>query len=446
MHQQQRRGHFLKRGFFLVMAAQVCSSLADNALFIAAIALIQELHGPDWMAPIMKWSFALAYVVLAAFVGAFADSFPKGRVMFATNALKVAGCLLMFAYASLGLSPSGQTYLVCAAYSLVGIGAAAYSPAKYGIVTEMLPPSLLVKGNSWIEGLTVVSIILGTVLGGALISPTVSGDLLSHPVINRWVHTPAEAAIFVIAVVYVLASGLNLLIPKTHVRYPPQQRNPLRLVRSFGGYVCTLWQDKLGQISLAVTTLFWGAGATLQLIVIEWARSQLGYRLDQASILIGISAVGMVVGSILAGRIPLRRALSVLPVGAAMGLVVLLMPLVHAKPNVYAILLLTGALAGFFVVPMNALLQHRGHVLLSAGHSIAVQNFNEQLNILAMVALYTGMLYAGLHIDVVIVVFGSIVTLLMLVFMAWSRHNLRKQPELIDLIGQEGHGGSLRSH
>jgi MFS family permease len=425
------------------MAAQGFSSLADNALFIAAIALIQELHGPDWMAPIMKWSFALAYVVLAAFVGAFADSFPKGRVMFATNALKVAGCLLMFAYASLGIAPEYQTYFVVAAYAVVGVGAAAYSPAKYGIVTEMLPPAMLVKGNSWIEGLTVLSIIMGTVVGGALIHPTVSGWLLSHPWINTLVHSPAEAAILVIAVVYLLAALCNLLIPNTHVRYPPQQRNPIKLVRAFNGYVKILWRDKLGQISLAVTTLFWGAGATLQLIVIEWGRAHLGYRLDQASLLMGVAAVGTVIGSILAGRIPLRRALSVLPVGALMGVVVLIMPFVYSPPFVYITLLVIGGLAGFFVVPMNALLQHRGHVLLSAGHSIAVQNFNEQLNILLMVAVYTFMLWMNLSINVVIVIFGLIVAILMLIFMRWSRRNLERDPTLHDQIGQEGHGKAL---
>lgn len=425
------------------MAAQALSSLADNALFIAAIALIQELRGPDWMAPIMKWSFALAYVLLAAFVGAFADSYPKGRVMFTTNALKVAGCLLMFSYASLGISHNHQIYLVCVAYALVGVGAAAYSPAKYGIVTEMLPPYMLVKGNSWIEGLTVFSIILGTVLGGALISPHVSHALLTHPLSRRLVHTPAEAAILVIALVYLVAAACNLIIPNTHVRYPPQQKNPFKLVSTFGGYVRVLWKDKLGQISLAVTTLFWGAGATLQLIVIEWGRSQLGYRLDQASILMGVAAVGTVIGSILAGRIPLRKALSVLPVGAAMGVVVLLMPFVHATWSVYLLLLVVGGLAGYFVVPMNALLQHRGHVLLSAGHSIAVQNFNEQLNILLMVAIYTLLLWLNLPIGVVIFIFGSIVAVLMLVFMRWSHRNLQARPELLEQIGQEGHGQAL---
>jgi len=243
--------------------------------------------------------------------------------------------------------------------------------------------------------------------------------------------------------VYLIAALCNLAIPDTHVRYPAQQKNPIKLVLTFRGYVRILWRDKLGQISLAVTTLFWGAGATLQLIVIEWGRSHLGYRLDQASVLMGISAVGTVIGSILAGRIPLRRAIHVLPLGAAMGLVVMMMPLVEARWSVYTLLLLVGGLAGFFVVPMNALLQHRGHVLLSAGHSIAVQNFNEQLNILAMVAAYTLMLALALPINTIIVIFGSLVTVLMLLVMRWSRLNIRNNPGLLELIGQEGHGAAL---
>jgi MFS transporter, LPLT family, lysophospholipid transporter len=433
----------LNKGFYLVMAAQALSSLADNALFIAAIALLQELQGPDWMAPMMKWWFAASYVLLAAFVGAFADSFPKGRVMFATNALKICGCLIMFWYALFGLSQVGQTYLVMGAFALVGVGAAAYSPAKYGIVTEMLKPLDLVKGNSWIEGLTVVSIILGTVLGGALISPFVSSWLLEHKTIGQFVNTPAEAAILCIAFIYAAAAGCNLLIPRTGIQYPKQHKNPLKLVRSFAGYVRILWRDRLGQISLAVTTLFWGAGATLQLIVIEWGRSHLGYRLDQASILMGVTAFGTIFGAIYASRVALPKALKVLPMGVLMGLVVLLMPLVTDKWEVYSLLLLIGALSGYFVVPMNALLQHRGHLLLSAGHSIAVQNFNEQSNIMLMLGIYALFLWLNLPINVVIVIFGLLVSILMLFIMRWSRRNIAKNPGLLDEIGRHGHGTAL---
>ena len=433
----------MSRGFYLVMAAQALSSLADNALFIAAIALLQELHGPDWMAPMMKWWFAATYVLLAAFVGAFADAFPKGRVMFATNALKIVGCLIMFWYALFGLSQVGQTYLVMAAFALVGVGAAAYSPAKYGIVTEMLRPLDLVKGNSWIEGLTVVSIILGTVLGGFLISPMVSGWLLEHKTIGAFVHTPAEAAILCIAFVYAAAAACNLMIPRTGVQYPKQHTNPKKLIRSFASYVKILWHDRLGQISLAVTTLFWGAGATLQLIVIEWGRSHLGYRLDQASILMGVTAFGTIFGAVYASRVPLKKALSVLPMGMVMGFVVMLMPLVTDTWEVYSLLLLIGALSGYFVVPMNALLQHRGHLLLSAGHSIAVQNFNEQTNILIMLGMYTLMLWVELPINWIIIIFGVLVASLMFVIMRWSKRNLTQNPGLIDEIGKSGHGTAL---
>ncbi len=433
----------MNRGFYLVIAAQTLSSLADNALFIAAIALIQQLDGPVWVPPLIKWGVAASFVLLAPFVGAFADSYPKGKVMFITNALKVVGCLLMFLYGVFGLTSTGQIILICFAYAIVGMGAAAYSPAKYGIVTEMLPPSLLVVGNSWMEGMTVISIIIGAVLGGLLISPLVSDLLLHQPALSLWLKTPAEAAIFMIGFLYAGASIMNLFIPQTHICYPVQSKNPMVLIKYFKNYVSVLWRDALGQISLSVTTLFWGAGATLQLIVIEWGRQNLGYRLDQASMLMGIAALGTVAGATAAARVPLKASLSVLPVGVAMGLVVLTMPYIRDTWAVYSLLLLVGGLSGFFVVPMNALLQHRGHVLLSAGHSIAVQNFNEQLNILLMVSLYSLMLWLEIPINLIVVLFGLSVAGLMIVIILWTRGNIKRKPELLEEIGQEGYGQAI---
>jgi MFS family permease len=408
----------MKRGFYTIMAAQFFSSLADNALLIAAIALLVELHAPDWMKPMLKLFFTISYVMLAPFVGAFADSMPKGRVMFITNTIKVVGCVLMF----FSLHP-------LLAYAVVGFGAAAYSPAKYGILTELLPPEKLVAANGWIEGTTVGSIILGTVLGGALISPTVSGILLAadFPGIDTGVDSPAEAAILVIAVVYAIAAAFNLRIPDTGARYPHQERNPLRLVGEFAHCCSVLWKDKLGQISLAVTTLFWGAGATLQFIVLEWARVALGMPLNRAAILQGVVALGIALGAVVAARwIPLRGALRVLPVGIAMGLLVPTITLVSSLGPAYPMLVLIGAMAGFFVVPMNALLQHRGHVLMSAGHSIAVQNFNENLNVLAMLGLYALLISVGVHIYLIIVLFGAFVALMMTLVLLRHRANQRE--------------------
>jgi hypothetical protein len=328
----------------------------------------------------------------------------------------------------------------------VGIGAAAYSPAKYGIVTELLPPRDLVKGNSWIEGLTVLSIIFGVVLGGKLIEPPLSDYLLALPWMAALAKTPAEAAIVVIGGIYILAAICNLLIPNTHFVYPKQESNPVKLLSVFASYVRILWQDKVGQISLAVTTLFWGAGATLQLIVLQWGRDHLQLSIAQSANLMGIAAIGTIVGSVLAGRVPLTRALHVLPIGVVMGFSVMLMTIVKDTWAVYCTLILVGGLSGFFVVPLNALLQHRGHVLLSAGHSIAVQNFNEQLNILFMVAAYWFMLEMNLHINTIIIIFGVIVAVLMTLVIAWCYRNQRRYPATFAEIGEEGHGRAQAGH
>jgi MFS family permease len=429
----------MNRGFYTVMAAQFFSSLADNALLIAAIALLMQLQGPAWMTPLLKFFFTVSYVVLAAFVGTFADALPKGKVMFITNSVKTVGCALMFFYDYFALLGIDSHEVVLASYAVVGLGAAAYSPAKYGILTEMLPPRQLVIANGWIEGLTVASIIIGTMLGGALITPAVSALLLGFdlPGIETGIDTPPEAAILMIALFYLIAAAFNLRIPDTGARYLHQPRNPLVMIADFAGCFLTLWRDKLGQISLAVTTLFWGAGATLQFIVLRWAERSLDMPLSRGAVLQGIVALGVALGAVLAGRlVPLKKSLQVLPVGVAMGFSVMAMIFVTWLPLVYFLLILVGALAGFFVVPMNALLQHRGHVLLSAGHSIAVQNFNENLNILLMLALYALMIHADFGINTIIALFGGFVCFTMLIVIRLHKHNQSREDSL-HLIGME---------
>ncbi|QWE03448.1 lysophospholipid transporter LplT [Polynucleobacter sp. JS-JIR-II-b4] len=436
----------MNRSFYIIMAAQFFSSLADNALLIAAIALLAQLQAPAWMTPLLKLFFVLSYVLLAAFVGAFADSRPKGNVMFITNTIKFVGCVAML----FGSHP-------LMAYAIVGLGAAAYSPAKYGILTELLPPEKLVAANGWIEGLTVGSIIMGTVLGGVLISSTVSQSLLAldMPTFDTGIDTPAESAILIIMMIYVVAALINLKIPDTGARYVSQKTNPIELVKDFAICFKTLWNDRLGQISLAVTTLFWGAGATLQFIVIKWAQVALHMNLSQGAILQAISAVGVAGGAVYAAwRIPLRKSLKVLPYGIAMGLVVCVMAVYNSDmlPNTsiltvgkfqislnllpaYFLLILVGWLAGYFVVPMNALLQHRGHVLMSAGHSIAVQNFNENISVLVMLLVYSLLIWLDIPVQFVIIGFGLIVSLIM--WLVIKRH-ARNQAEYdsMHLIGE----------
>ena len=404
-------------GFYIIMAAQFFSSLADNALLVAAIALLMQADSPPWVTPYLKFFFVISYVVLAPYVGAFADRLPKGTVMFLANTIKIAGCAMML----FNVHP-------LAAYALVGLGAAAYSPAKYGILTEYLPHSKLVAANGWIEGLTVASIILGVVLGGFLIRTSVADVLLGFdlPFLNTTIDTPPDAAVAIIIVVYALAALFNLYIPRTGVPMKPLPAHPLDTLRDFGRCVTSLWGDRLGQISLAVTTLFWGAGATLQFIVIDWSASALGYNLSDASMLQGVCALGIALGAVAASMtVRLDHAVRVIPLGIAMGLVVILMDGVRSVWLAVPLIILIGGLAGFFVVPMNALLQHRGHHLVGAGRSIAVQNFNENASILVMIALYSLLLAAGLSIYWVIALFGVFVSGAMLLVLRWHRRNCR---------------------
>ncbi|MEB2347912.1 MAG: lysophospholipid transporter LplT [Comamonadaceae bacterium] len=407
----------MKRGFYTIMSAQFFSSLADNALFVVAVELLRTNGAAEWQAAALVPMFALFYVVLAPWVGAFADSMPKGRVMFLSNAVKALGCVLMLA---------GSHPLL--AYGVVGLGAAAYSPAKYGILTELLPASLLVKANGWIEGLTIASIILGVVLGGQLVAPQVAQVLLA----GHWpgVDLPAEGAIFALIPVYLLAAWFNLHIPLTRTRRRRMPRNPLALLPDFRDCNKLLWRDKLGQISLATTTLFWGVSGNLRYVVLAWAAAALGYGTTDAAALVGVVALGTATGAVLASmRVRLDRAARVIPWGIAMGVLVMSMNLIHSIWLAVPFLVVVGAFGGYLVVPMNALLQHRGHHLMGAGRSIAVQNFNEQLAILLMGGAYSAASHWGLSAFGAVTAFGAAVVLTMFLIGRWYAHNLRAHRE-----------------
>ncbi|EHR69130.1 Major Facilitator Superfamily transporter [Burkholderiales bacterium JOSHI_001] len=405
----------MKKGFHTIMSAQFFSSLADNALLVAAIDLLKSTQSPSWQVPALTPMFALFYVLLAPFVGAFADAVPKGRVMFYSNGIKVVGCLMML----FGSHP-------LLSYAVVGLGAAAYSPAKYGILTELLPPSQLVKANGWIEGLTIGSIILGIVLGGQLIGPRVAPWLLGFdmPFISTGIDTPPEAAISSIVLLYVLAAAFNLYIPRTEAPLQPLSANLLELARDFGQCNSRLWADRLGQITLATTTIFWGVGGNLRVIVFAWAAAALGYTTTQASTLGGVVAIGTALGAVVASMtMRLDQAIKVIPLGVLMGVLIFGLNFINQLWLAVPFLILLGAAGGFLVVPMNALLQHRGHNLMGAGRSIAVQNFNEQACILTLGAFYAGITKLGLSAFGTIAIFGSVVTAVMWAIGRWHKRN-----------------------
>ena len=406
----------MKKGFYTIMSAQFFSSLADNALLVAAIELLRSSSAPTWHVTALVPMFALFYVVLAPGVGAFAVALPKGTVMLISNTIKVVGCVLML----FGLEP-------LFAYAIVGLGAAAYSPAKYGILTELLPNSQLVKANGWIEGLTILSIILGVLLGGQLLGRAVSGHLLAFdvPIIDTGITTAPEAAVAVIVALYIVAALFNLRIPRTDAPLQPLAKNLAVLVRDFSNCNARLWNDKLGQISLATTTLFWGVSGNLRIIVFAWAAAALGYTTTQASALVGVVAIGTAAGAILASfRMRLDQATNVIPFGIAMGVLVIGLNVITNVWIAAPFLVLLGAVGGFLVVPMNALLQHRGANLMGAGRSIAVQNFNEQACILGLGAFNTGMARFSLSAFTSIAVFGVLVAATMWLIGRWHKTNL----------------------
>ena len=376
----------VSKGFIPLLIAQFLSALADNALLFAAIALLAQINSPHWHQPLLLQFFVISYIILAPFVGGIADAYPKGRVMFYSNAIKFIGSLAML----LGMQP-------LYAYAIVGVGAAAYSPAKYGILTELLPPKELVMANGWMEGSTVFAIILGSIIGGALAQ--------FDPLV----------AIIIITGLYLLAAIFNRYIPALPVDHKLPKKNPLYMIKDFWHAFKILWKDPEGQLSLAVTTLFWGAGASLRLIEIAWGGYALQFNLEESTRLTAMVAFGIAIGSVIAARyISLKDSVRVLPAGILMGGFVMTMTIIHDWQIAALIFLFIGALCGFFIVPLNALLQHRGHILIGAGHSIAVQNFNENIGILLLSGTYTWMVREEFSINSIILLLGLFVSVTML--------------------------------
>ncbi|MDP2028674.1 MAG: lysophospholipid transporter LplT [Thiobacillus sp.] len=399
----------MNRAFYTILLAQFMSALADNALLFAAIGLLVFLAAPEWHSPLLQTVFVIAYIVLAPLVGSFADALPKGRVMLIANSVKFVGCLAMLA----GLQP-------LLAYAIVGIGAAMYSPAKYGILTELLPPEKLVIANSWMEATTVAAIVLGAIIGGALINPQLAETTLLSLGMGGLLIAP-KFAIVVTTGLYLGAAVINLFIPRLPIDHTLPSKSPRFILHDFGHSFMLLWRDPLGQVSLAVTTLFWGVGATLRLLIIEWAALNLKYSLGQATQLTAATAIGIALGSILAGKyVRLEHAIRTLPAGIVLGLIPIALIWVESLALAVILLILLGVLAAFFVVPMNALLQHRGHLLMGAGHSIAQQNFNENICILLLTGAYALMVRADWHIHTIVWVFGLFISSVMTAI--WLRH------------------------
>ncbi len=402
----------MPKGFFYLISAQFASGLADNALLILGIAFLSEQGYPGWWAPLLKFSFTLSYVFMAPLMGPLADAFSKAKLMACMNALKVVGVAFIFT----SLHPM-------LAFAIAGMAASAYAPAKYGLVTETVPAEQLVKANSWLEVTVVMAVILGTACGGLLVASKSfvwmsTLNLSSIELLGLSLETEYAGPLLSLIVIYSIAGLLNFGIPSVNVRYVQQSMKPIALFKNFIQSNRILWQDPVGKLSLAVTTLFWGIGAVVQFAVLLWAKEALNMPLEQASLLQAVVAFGVIFGAGMAGHyVALQNAYKVLPLGLWLGLSLPALAFSTSLWIAIPLMLITGFAGGMLMVPMNAMLQNRGYTLLTAGRSIAVQGFNENASVIVMLGVYSGLLALELPLQWVMVIMGSVMTLGMIYLM-----------------------------
>ncbi len=402
----------MPKGFFYLISAQFASGLADNALLILGIAFLSEQGYPGWWAPLLKFSFTLSYVFLAPLMGPLADAFSKAKLMACMNALKVVGVAFIF-----------TSFHPMLAFAIAGMAASAYAPAKYGLVTETVPADQLVKANGWLEVTVVMAVILGTACGGLLVASKSfvwmsTLNLSFIELLGLSLETQYAGPLLSLIVIYSIAGLLNFGIPSVNIRYVQQSMKPIALFKNFIQSNRILWQDPVGKLSLAVTTLFWGIGAVVQFAVLLWAKEALNMPLEQASLLQAVVAFGVIFGAGMAGHyVALQNAYKVLPLGLWLGLSLPALAFSTSLWIAIPLMLITGFAGGMLMVPMNAVLQNRGYTLLTAGRSIAVQGFNENASVMVMLGVYSGLLALELPLQWVMVIMGSVMTLGMLYLM-----------------------------
>jgi MFS family permease len=408
----------MPKGFFFLIGAQFTSGLADNALLILGTAFLNEQGYPGWWAPLLKFSFTLSYVFLAPLMGPLADAFSKAKLMACMNALKVVGVAFIF-----------TSFHPMLAFAIVGLAASAYAPAKYGLITETVPESGLVKANGWLEVTVVMSVILGTACGGMLVAASTMAwmsNLNSRFIdtLSLGIHTAYAGPLLSLILIYMTAAILNFGIPNANVTYAQESMRPIALIQNFMRSNYILWSDPVGRISLAVTTLFWGIGAVVQFAVLLWAKEALNMPLEKASLLQAIVAIGVIFGAGVAGHsIALKSAYKVLPLGLWLGCSLPALAFANSLWIAIPLMLITGFAGGMLMVPMNALLQNRGNNLLTAGRSIAVQGFNENASVMLMLGIYSGLLAMEFPLQWVMIFMGSTMVLGMLYLIRMASHS-----------------------
>ena len=379
----------MPRGFYALIAAQFFSALADNALLLLVIAVLQAQNQDAFWIPVIKLMFTLSYVLAGPWAGAWSDNHSKHKVMMQANGIKFIAC----AFLLFGANP-------ILAFTITGLGAAFYAPAKYGLVTELVPNEQLVRANAWIEVSVVCSALLGVMLGGALVADRwLDSSFYKFISQSLPVNQLFDASLLFVLSLYLMAALINLKIRASGHQYARTAWSFDSVWNNFVKDQIKLWRDPLGNISLSVTTLFWGVGASMQLLVLAWGQAMLDLNLTQSAYLQAGTALGVIAGAVLASQmVSLKNAPHVLFVGILLGLFLPLMTIINDWLWALALTFSLGVLGGFFVVPMNAMLQARGVQLLSAGRSISVQNTCENSSVLVLLAIYSALVF--MHIPV----------------------------------------------
>ncbi len=389
--------------FYFLMITQFLSSLADNAIMLVIIDLFRVTESPEWVTPLLKFFFVAPYVLLAFWIGPISDKVYKNQLMLATSGIKAAGCVILFYL--LVSSNSSRWQLVLLSYTIIGVGAACYSPAKYGIIAELVGEDLLVKANAWVETLTVASIILGSISGGILVSKNFSEYFLIKYVADKLggTNSASQVATIIMFCVYLLSMTFNLFIPKTSSSCHKGESKQTSYLES----VKTLWRDRLGRLSLSITTLFWGVGAILQFLLILWGEKNLNFSISQTAYLQSVFAIGIGIGSVISSKVvTLKKIDKITFVGFIASVLMCLLVVIKSVVIAIPYLIVIGAVVGFFIVPMNALLQARGYLLTGSGKSIAIQNMCENIGVLIMLAVYSTLLHWNVPVSSIIILLG----------------------------------------
>jgi LPLT family lysophospholipid transporter-like MFS transporter len=393
----------MNRNLYTLLLAQFLTAFADNAILFAAFALItQELSRGDWYQPALQASFLLAFVFLAPWVGRFADRRPKRSVLAVGNVIKAAGALMLLA----GVEP-------LAAYAIVGIGAAVYGPAKYGILPELIAHDRLVKANGLIEGSTIVAIVLGAVLGARLADASI------------------EAALWMVFAAYTVSFAVALFIPKVAGRI--EQKGPA--LPQFAQMMRGFFTTSRARFSMLGAAIFWAAAVVLRVMMVAWAPAVLftTTTTEIASLTVYI-AIGIAVGAfVVPWLIPIEYLRRARLAAYAMGAFIILLGTTSDPLLAKVLLFAIGMSGGIFVVPINAALQEIGHRTIGAGGAVAIQNFFENVAMLLGTGLYTLALTGNLDPVLAVLSLGALV-IVATTIIAW---HLPKDPEPMPVAVEE---------